>query len=567
MPKNDSISRMDESQLRDLVHALTNQVSEHGKHISQLSELVCVRDQEIALRDREIAARVKEIARRDQDLQLKEQQIKWSEARIAMLTHEMAVLKRWKFGRSREGLNADQLSLLDETIDADLEAIETELEALGLDADAGKVCLPRQPRRTPLPASLARTEFRHEPESTLCANVECGAPMQRIGESVSEKLDYTPGVFSVERHVRGKWVCRCCEKLVQAPVPAHVIDKGIPTAGLLAQVLVAKYADHLPLARQENIFARAGVGIARSTLAAWVGQCGVQLQSLVDALRVEVLACPVLHADETPVQMLKPGAGKTHRAYLWAYAAGAFEPLRAVIYDFCETRAGKNASEFLAGWRGHLMVDDFSGYKALFVADGAIELGCLAHARRKFYDLHATGGSPVGSKALEYFGLIYDIEREMRDAGFEQRRHIRDKYARPIVDALHEWMLLQRQQVPDGTATAKALDYSLRRWVALTRFLNDGRFPVDNNHLESQIRPIAVGRHNWLFAGSLRAGKRAAAVMTLVNSAKLNGHDPFAYMKDVLQRLPTQRMSAIGELLPHRWTPLVVQSDHRGEML
>ena len=541
MRKSDSLSGLKESQLRDLVRTLMAQVSEHGSKISALAET--------------LAAQEREIARRDEEIRLKEQQIKWRDARIEMLTHEMAVLKRWKFGRSREGLDADQLGLLDETIDADLAAVEIELDELRAGIGPGKPRAPRQPRRAALPAHLPRIEFRHEPDSTLCTNAECSAPMERIGEDVSEKLDYIPGSFQVERHVRGKWVCRCCEKLVQAPVPPQVIDKGIPTAGLLAQVIVSKYADHLPLARQERIFARAGVEIPRSTLAQWVGHCGVELMPLVEALRTEVLACPVLHADETPVQMLKPGAGKTYRAYLWAYAAGVFEPLRAVIYDFCESRSGKHAGHFLEGWRGHLMVDDYAGYKALLATDGITELGCLAHARRKFFDLHAASASPLAARALEYFGLIYDIEREVRDASPERRKQVRQEHGRRAVDALHTWMVLQRQQVPDGTATARALDYSLRRWAALTRFLEDGRLPVDNNHLEGQIRPIAVGKHNWLFAGSLRAGKRAAAVMTLVHSARLNGHDPLAYLRDVLQRLPTHKMSAIGELLPHHWTP------------
>ena len=543
MSNIDSIERMDESQLRDFARRLLNQVSDNQKQIAEFSSVVAQCHAEIAERDRTIQA--------------KDQLIRWKEDRITMLTYEMAVLRRWKFGRSREGLNADQLSLLDETIDADIASIEAELDDLqdGAGAGEGKPRTRRKPRRAPLPPDLPRTEFRHEPDSTLCAHAGCGVPMQRIGEDVTEKLDYTPGTFMVERHVRGKWVCRCCQTLVQAPVPAHVIDKGIPTEGLLAHVLVAKYADHLPLARQENIFARAGVPIARSTLAQWVGQCGVQLQPLVDALRAEVLACPVLHADETPVQMLKPGAGKTHRSYLWAYAAGRFEPLRAVVYDFCESRAGKHASAFLEGWRGHLMVDDYAGYNAVLRSGGVVELGCLAHARRKFFDLHQSGGSPIAAKALEYIGHIYDIERTVVDVECEVRRQIRDRHSRPLMEALREWMILQRSLVPDGSATAKALEYSLRRWDALARFVEDGRLPVDNNHLEGQIRPIAVGKHNWLFAGSLRAGQRAAAVMTLVNSARLNGHDPYAYMKDVLQRLPTHKMSAIAELLPHRWQP------------
>jgi transposase len=295
------------------------------------------------------------------------------------------------------------------------------------------------------------------------------------------------------------------------------------------------------------------VSRSRSTLATWVGQCGVQLQPLVDALKLEMLS-PVLHADETPVAMLKPGNGKTHRAYLWAYAPGAFEPIKAVVYDFCESRAGEHARAFLGEWRGSLVCDDYSGYKAGF-AHGVIEAGCLAHARRKFFDLHASNKSQVAQSALQQIATIYEIEREVQSLSAEDRQRIRQVRSRPVLDALHQWMLLTRQKITDGSATAKALDYSLKRWVALTRFVDDGRLPVDNNWIENQIRPIAIGRNNWLFAGSLRAGQRGAAVMSLIQSARLNGHDPYAYLSDVLRRLPTQRASQIGELLPHRWTP------------
>ena len=407
------------------------------------------------------------------------------------------------------------------------------------------------PRRAPLPAHLPRTEVHHEPESTTCA---CGCALQRIGQDVAERLDYVPGVFTVERHIRGKWACASCQTLMQAPVPAQIIDKGIPTAGLLAQVMVAKYADHLPLYRQEGIFARAGFAIPRSTLGAWVGVCGVQLQPLVDALRSAVLAHRVLHADETPVSMLKPGQGKTHRAYLWAYAPEAFEDLRAVIYDFTESRAGQHARDFLGDWRGTLVCDDFSGYKASF-ALGVTEAGCLAHARRRFVDLQATSKSLIAETAVRFFAQLYEVEREVRTLDADERRRIRQVRARPLANALHAWMIAQRQQLPEGSATARAIDYSLKRWVALTRYIDDGRLPADNNWIENQIRPVAVGRSNWLFAGSLRAGQRAAAIMSLIQSARLNGHDPYAYLKDVFTRLPTQPMSRIEELLPHRWTP------------
>jgi len=475
----------------------------------------------------------------------------FKQATIDKLTHENAYLKRLKFAAQSERFSAEQRSLLDETLDEDLQAVSDEIEQLT--SDDKPVRVKEQPKRQPLPAHLPRVDIPHEPDTTTCA---CGCQMKRIGEDVAEKLDYQPGVFSVERHVRGKWACVKCQTLIQAPVDAHIIDKGIPTTGLLAQVLVAKFADHLPLYRQEAIFGRAGLAIARSTLGAWVGSCGVQLQPLVDALKAEILQHNVVHADETPVQMLKPGTGKTHRSYLWAYAAGAFEDTRAVVYDFCESRAGENARAFLGDWRGSLVCDDFSGYKQL-MAQGVTEVGCLAHARRKFFDLHASNKSQIAHSALEQLARVYDIEREVKELLPDERRRIRQEKSKPLLDALHQWMILNRQKITDGSATAKALDYSLRRWSALTRFLSDGQLPVDNNHIENQIRPIAIGRNNWLFAGSLRAGKRGAAVMSLIQSARLNGHDPFAYLKDVLTRLPTQRASQIHELLPHRWQPQI----------
>ncbi len=464
-------------------------------------------------------------------------------------THENALLKRLKFAAQSERFSAEQRSLLEETLDEDLQAVSEEIAQLGTDRTPARV--KDQPKRQPLPTHLPRIEVLHEPDSTTC---RCGCQMKRVGEDVSEKLDYQPGVFSVERHVRGKWACAQCETLVQAPVPAHVIDKGIPTTGLLAQVLVAKFADHLPLYRQEAIFGRAGLAIPRSTLGAWVGSCGVQLQALVDALKEDILTHRVVHADETPVQMLQPGKGKTHQAYLWAYATGAFEDTKAVVYDFCASRAGENAKAFLGEWRGNLVCDGFSGYKQL-VAQGVTEVGCLAHARRKFFDLHVGQKSQVAQAALEQFGRVYEIEREVRVCSAEDRQRVRQERSRPLMDALHAWLLLTRQKITDGGATAKALDYCLRRWGTLTRFLSDGQLPIDNNHIENQIRPIAIGRNNWLFAGSLRAGKRGAAVMSLIQSARLNGHDPYAYLKDVLTRLPTQRASMTHELLPHRWLP------------
>lgn len=483
----------------------------------------------------------------DQKVETMGKKIHRDQTLIEKLTHEIAQLKRFKFAKRSEQLSPDQVSLLDDLIDTDIAAIEAELEALKPARASTEVR--QKPKRTALPPQFPRTLIHHEPDNSHC---QCGCALKRIGEDVSEKLDYTPGMFTVERHIRGKWVCDQCETLIQAPVPAQVIDKGIPTSGLLAHVMIAKFADHLPLYRQESIFGRAGLVIARSTLAQWVGNCGVQLQPLVDALRDAVLAQHVIHADETPVSMLAPGEKKTHRAYVWAYATSQFSDVAAVVYDFSPSRAGEHARNFLQDWKGKLVCDDFGGYKASFEL-GVTEIGCMAHARRKFFELHATNKSQLAEQALRYIQLLYEIEHEVRDLKPDLRRRIRQEKAVPVMDVLHAWMITQRLLVHDGSAISKALDYSLKRWTALSRYLDDGAVPIDNNWAENQIRPWALGRKNWLFAGSLRSGKRAAAIMSLIQSARLNGHDPYAYLKDALTRLPTQRASEITELLQHRW--------------
>src|SRR5271165_190118 len=528
------LAQMNVKELRNLTATLIAQLSDREEKLAE-------REAQISERDAELSARTAQLASRNEEL-------KHKQLKIDQLTYEMATLRRWRYGRHSEQLDVVQRSLLDESIDEDIEAISREIEAL---TETPPSAPKSKPRRVALPASFPRRDIPHEPEHTQCS---CGCSLERIGEDISEKLDYTPGVFTVERHIRGKWVCRDCERLIQAPVPPHIIDKGIPTAGLLAQVLIAKYLDHAPLYRQESIFGRAGLALPRSTLAQWVGACGVKLQPLVEAMRVMLLTRPVLHADETPVPMLKPGLGKTHRAYLWSYSTSEYDELQAVVYDFADSRAGVHAREFLGTWTGKLVCDDYSGYKALFER-GVIEIGCMAHARRKLHDLYANHRSDIAEEGLRYFAALYEIEREARELKLDAdgRQQLRQQRSKPVAEALRQWLTRQRGQVPDGSATRKAIEYSLGRWAALIRYLDDGELSIDNNHIENRIRPVALGRSNWLFAGSLRAGQRAATVMSLIQSAKLNGHDPYLYLKDVLERLPTQRASRIEELLPHQW--------------
>ena len=322
-------------------------------------------------------------------------------------------------------------------------------------------------------------------------------------------------------------------------------------------MIVGKYLDHLPLYRLEQIAAREGVTLPRFTLAEWVGRMGVALQPLADRLPALLRERKVLHADETPVAQLDPGNGKTRRAYLWAYRSNVLQtgsPM--VVFDYQGSRAGKHAQRFLKGWEGPLMIDDFGGYKALF-ANGVTELGCLAHARRKYFDLNAAQANPIAQEALERITALYAIEAQGRDMDSAARLALRHEQAQPRLQAMHDWLLLTRASVAHGGGTAKAIDYSLKRWAALSRYASEGHLPIDNNPVENAIRPIALGRKNWLFTGSERAGKRAAAIQSLLATAKLNGLNPAAWLRDTLEKLPTCLNSQIDSLLPLRTQPLL----------
>jgi len=473
--------------------------------------------------------------------------------KIQALTLELAHHKRMRFGQRSEALAAaGQRELFEETVAADLSAVEAELEEArrALDPKA-----PRKPRaragRQPLPAHLPRVEHRHEPESCACG--QCGGELTKIGEDISEQLDVEPARFTVHRHIRPQYACKRCETVTAAPVPPAVIDGGLAAAGLLVWVIISKFADHLPLYRLAQIAARQGVTLALPTLADWVGRIGVALQPLADRLAWRLRQEGVLHADETPVQQLDPGGGKTKKAYLWAYRSnGLGQGPPAVVFDYQASREGRHAAGFLNGWHGHLMVDDYAGYKALFKGGTVVELGCWAHARRKFFELAQASGSPVAARALRHIARLYRIEALAKGQGADARRRLRAQHAKPRLRLFHAWLVKTRSQVPNGSGTAKAIDYSLKRWDALARYAETGHLPIDNNVLENDIRPIAVGKKNWLFAGSERAGKRAAAIQTLLGTARLNGLDPAAWLKDTLEKLPTWPASRIDELLPLR---------------
>lgn len=459
---------------------------------------------------------------------VEQQQVQLAEKdfKITALTHELAYLKRIRYGKASKVLSGEQRSLFEEAVDMDLAAIEGKLESQASSKPARK-----RAGRQALPPELPRIENRHEP-------------------TVSEQLDVEPARFFVHRHIRPQYACRACDTVTAAAIPPAVIDGGLAAPGLLAWVASCKYLDHLPLYRIERIAARQGVPLARSTLAQWVGRIGVALQPLADRLGDLLRQRSCLHADETPVRQLDPGSGKTKQAYLWAYRCGTWEdgpPI--VVFDYQPSRAGAHARAFLQDWRGHLMVDDYTGYKALF-AQGPTELACLAHIRRKFFDLHAASGSPVAEEALRRIAQLYAVEQDAAASTPAGRLAMRIARAVPALDELHAWLLATQRTVAIGSGTGKAIEHALKRWSALVRYASSGILPIANNPVENAIRPIAIGKKNWLFAGSERAGRRAAASQSLFATAKLNGLDPARWLADTLDRLPTCPNSRIYSLLP-----------------
>ena len=509
-------------------------------------------------------------------LERKDRDIAYRDAKIEKITFELTRLKRWKYGAKSEAMTADQRQMFQDTLledEADLEAQLAALQAALPKTPAKPKEAPRRPRRQALPDHLRRVEHHHEPENTTCTTAGCGQAMTRVGEDVSERLDIVPAEFFAHRHIYGKWACRCCqrqgiERLVQEPADPQIIDGGIAASGLVAHTLISRFVDHLPYYRQEIINARSGVHTPRSTLSAQSGRAGAALLPLYEVHKRFVLSGPVLHADETPVSMLDPGAGKTKRAYIWAYARGELDDQRGVIYEFCLGRGSQYPVAFLGAaqgppgsstqdqpaWQGTLVCDQYAGYDRVLdkrVYPQRVTAHCAAHARRKFDEL--IGTSEVAKEAIKRIGWTYHVEGQFEGMGAQQRLAARGQLTRPLWKELHVWLKLERGRVPDGGSIAGAIDYSLNSWTALTRHLEDGAVPIDNNFIERQIKPWAMGRKAWLFCGSELAGQRAAIVMSLVQSAKLNGHDPWAYLRDVLERLLSHPNSRIEELLPHRW--------------
>ena len=454
---------------------------------------------------------------------------------IERLVLLVAKLNQMLFGRKSEKVlrQIDQLEFQLEDLQVASAVEETQAAAPAERSAAAK------PRRRPLPEHLPREVHTHMPGHDACP--DCGGRLRELGEDVAEMLEYVRASFKVLRHVRPKLSCDDCDRIVQAPAPSRPIDRGLAGPGLLAHVLVSKYADHQPLYRQSEIYAREGVDLDRSTLAGWVGATSELLAPLVAAVRDHVLSATKLHADDTPVPVLAPGNGKTKIGRLWTYVRddrpSGDTTAPAVWFAYSPDRKGERPREHLKLYQGALQADAYAGFHHLYEGGTIYEVACWAHARRKFHEIHIAHASPTTSQAIERIAAFYAIEAEIRGSTPEIRKTIRQARARPLLDSMRTWLEATLAKLSAKSDTAAAIRYALSRWRALTRYIDNGQLEIDNNAAERALRVVALGRKNFLFAGSDSGGERAAAMYSMFGSAKLNGLDPEIYLHHVLERI------------------------------
>jgi transposase len=476
---------------------------------------------------------------------------------IEKLKYTIKKLRHEQFGQSSErGALLDQLELQLADLEEDVAQAEAVVETITVPSFER-----RKPARRPLPAHLPRERVIY-PAPSVCPC--CGdGRLRKIGEDVTETLELVPRQWKVIAHVREKFSCRACEAITQPPAPSHPIARGRAGPKLLAHILFSKYSLHLPLNRQSVTYAREGIDLDVSTLADWVGAAAATLMPLNEVIRAHVFAAERIHADDTTVPVL--AKNKTRTGRLWTYVRddrpfGGPDPPAAVFF-YSRDRGGEHPEQHLSGYAGLMQADAYAGFNRLYDASrkgGAmIEAACWAHGRRKFFDLARISKAPIAAEAVERIDALFAIEREINGMMAPERVCVRDERSRPLVTELQTWLREQRTKVSKHSETAKAIDYILKRWTAFTRFLDDGRLCMSNNAAERELRAVAMGRKNWTFAGSDEGGRRAAAIYTLIATAKLNDIDPQAWLADVLARLPDHPAKRVHDLLPWNWrTPM-----------
>lgn len=489
------------------------------------------------------------IALQNEKLSIFEAEIKERDYRIEKLEHQLAGLRRHRFGARSEAIDQLELTLEEEEIARAVETpVAKNVSDTSSDTPKGK------PKRKPLPDHLPRNDEILAPGSQCSA---CGGSLKTLGEDVTEELEYVPGRFVVNRIIRPRMACCCCEQFCQAPLPSRPIEKGRPGPGLLAHVLVNKYCDHLPLYRQSQIFEREGVDLDRSTLADWVGKCAALLEPLADAIQRHVLSGQAIFADDTPVSMLSPGAGKTRTARLWAYVRDerpwASQSPPAAFYRFSRDRKGEQPTGHLKDYSGWMHADGYTGFNELYRSGRIREVACMAHIRRKFVDVFKSQGSAIAEEAIKRIASLYGIEKEVRGQPPEARVEIRQEKAKPLVDDLEDWLGAQLPKISGKSELAKAIRYGLTRMKKLRPYLDHGFLEADNNTAERSMRCVALGRKNYLFMGSEGGGQSAAIAYTLIETAKLNGVDPQAWLTETLGRIADHKINRIDELLPWRY--------------
>ena len=526
--------RLDLNQLPTDVELLQRLVRDLSEHLQHLNE---------------------DLQTKDDVLQHSQQELKNKAARIEHLEHQLAVLRSWRFGRSSEKFNKDQLSLWQNALDADQAELERALEhEQGVKIDKAPAQKQKaKPKRNPLPAHLPREPHHHE----LTACDTCGGTLKEIGEEIVEQLDYRPASFFVRSHIKKKYACGSCETAVTAPLPAQPIDKGLPGCGLIAHIITSKFCDHQPLYRQREAYAREQVPVALSTMSGWLGESGWLLKPIVTAMKQELLNEAVLHTDDTIVPVLEPGRGNTRDGRLWVYLRDKRFGNPCAVYDYTQTRNKDGPFAWLKDYKGYLQADEYPGYEALYANGKVIPVSCWSHARRKFTDIEKTGHSPIARQAILRIGELFAIESRLDEAeeevSFAQRQQVRQHESVPKLNALKQWLDEQLVGLSSKSKLASAIAYLTKRWDCFTRYTQDGRLHLHNNPAENALRGVVLGRKNYLFAGSDQGGERAAVFYSLIETCKLNGVNPSTYLTDVLSRLPTHPANRIEELIPYNW--------------